>query len=259
MPLIRHTKVPPERRVWTWRGHHIPFLLQRSMRKTLSLRLDGRGVRVGVPLRTSDAQILRFLSEHGDWLLEKWAAIQANAESETPLEPVPGTLFPFQGAIFELQLARQQQASWGYRLNGQGVLTLPRHGDTRARWLSAIQSRALAWFQGRVSEYCFRLGVTVPQVRLTRARTRWGSCSLRSGIRLHWRLIHFSPYVADYVVAHEVAHLLHMNHGPDFWRVLEQLYPQAKSVQATLRSISRSLPVIDLRDAQGSLPGFDTI
>src|SRR5690554_2723692 len=79
--------------------------------------------------------------------------------------------------------------------------------------------------EARVVEYCRRLGCAPVPVRLTSARTRWGSCSARSGIRLHWRLIHVAPGLLDYVVAHEVAHLAEMNHSPRFWRIVEALYP----------------------------------
>jgi hypothetical protein len=81
-------------------------------------------------------------------------------------------------------------------------------------------------------------------VRLSSARTRWGSCSSRSGIRLHWRLIHLPPALIDYVVAHEVAHLLEMNHSPRFWAVVERLYPDWRAARADLRKAAAGLPVI---------------
>ncbi|HNB07544.1 MAG TPA: DUF45 domain-containing protein, partial [Thauera aminoaromatica] len=84
----------------------------------------------------------------------------------------------------------------------------------------------------------------VPPVSLSSAATRWGSCSTRSGIRLHWRLIHLEPALIDYVVAHEVAHLAEMNHSPRFWAVVERLYPDWRAARAALRSAAATLPVI---------------
>ena len=84
----------------------------------------------------------------------------------------------------------------------------------------------------------------MPAVRLSNARTRWGSCSSRSGIRLHWRLVHLSPALIDYVVAHEVAHLVEMNHSPRFWAVVERLYPDWREARAALRRAAATLPVI---------------
>jgi predicted metal-dependent hydrolase len=117
--------------------------------------------------------------------------------------------------------------------------------------MRALRRRALPWFAERVAEYCFRLGRPVPAVRLSSARTRWGSCSSASGIRLHWRLIHLAPPLIDYVVAHEVAHLVEMNHSPRFWAVVGELYPDWKAARSRLREAARVLPVIDAGTAGG--------
>ena len=114
----------------------------------------------------------------------------------------------------------------------------------------AIQAFALSHFEARVAEFAARLGVRPPPVRLTSARTRWGSCSARA-IRLHWRLIHLPAALVNYVVAHEVAHLQHMDHSPAFWAVVERLYPDARSARRQLREAGRSLP--ELIDADSAL------
>jgi predicted metal-dependent hydrolase len=82
-----------------------------------------------------------------------------------------------------------------------------------------------------------------------RQRTRWGSCSRISGIRLNWRLIHCPPAVVDYVVAHEVAHLVEMNHGPRFWAVVERLCPDHAAARAELRRHAAALPATFLPPA----------
>ncbi len=62
-------------------------------------------------------------------------------------------------------------------------------------------------------------------MRLSNARTQWGSCNQKGEIRLNWRLVQLPPRIADYVVAHEVAHLVELNHSPRFWALLEKLLP----------------------------------
>jgi predicted metal-dependent hydrolase len=112
----------------------------------------------------------------------------------------------------------------------------------------ALKLRALPWFRGRVEDYCQRLALAAPAVRLSSARTRWGSCSTTSGIRLHWRLIHLPAALIDYVAAHEVAHLVEMNHSPRFWNVVGRLYPDWRAARQALREAAPMLPVIDDRD-----------
>ena len=117
-------------------------------------------------------------------------------------------------------------------------------GDARQVLLRGLQRRGLELFSNRVEEFCLRLGRPAPAVGLTNARTRWGSCSSRSGIRLHWRLIHLPLGLIDYVVAHEVAHLVEMNHSPRFWSVVESLYPDHLAARQALRQAAVSLPHI---------------
>jgi len=77
----------------------------------------------------------------------------------------------------------------------------------------------------RVAHFASLVATSAPTVRLSSARTQWGSCNQNGEIRLHWRLIQLPPRIADYVVAHEVAHLVELNHSPRFWALLEALLP----------------------------------
>ena len=83
-----------------------------------------------------------------------------------------------------------------------------------------------------------------PPLYLSNARTRWGSCSRLSGIRLNWRLIHLPRHQIDYVVAHEAAHLLEMNHSARFWRVVEELMPDYDEAREALKHANRIIPAL---------------
>jgi predicted metal-dependent hydrolase len=91
-----------------------------------------------------------------------------------------------------------------------------------------VKREAKAVFEARTSAHCDRLGVAPPPIGLMDARTRWGSCTPAqrgrdASIRLSWRLALAPLAVADYVVAHECAHLLEANHGPRFWALVRNL------------------------------------
>lgn len=106
--------------------------------------------------------------------------------------------------------------------------------DTVHAWL---QSHAHAHYERRVGHYAARLGVSVKRLSLSAARTRWGSASADGSVRLHWKLIHFSPVIIDYVVAHELAHLREMNHSPSFWEVVKSLMPDFDVPREQLRHV----------------------
>jgi predicted metal-dependent hydrolase len=224
-------------------GREVAFSLRRSARRTLALQVGREGVRIAAPQRMPIAEIERFLRSHSAWLKAKLDALAA-APAEAALELADGARFPLLGAPCRLRLAACARTRWQPGADGIEELHLAVARDPHAALLRALKERALPWLAGRVEEYCHRLGVATPPVRLSSARTRWGSCSSRSGIRLHWRLIHLTPALADYVVAHEVAHLREMNHSPRFWAVVERLYPDWKAARARLRAAARELPVI---------------
>ena len=77
----------------------------------------------------------------------------------------------------------------------------------------------------RVQHFARRVTTSLPTVKLSNSRTQWGTCNHKGEIRLNWRLIQMPPRIADYVVAHEVAHLIELNHSRRFWALVESLLP----------------------------------
>ena len=90
-------------------------------------------------------------------------------------------------------------------------------------------------FEERCRHFAQQLGVRYTRLALSSAQTRWGSASADGSIRLNWRLIHFSMPTIDYVVAHELAHLRHMDHSPRFWDVVRSLVPDYEQRRQRLR------------------------
>ena len=225
-------------------GHEIHYVLRRSQRRTLALQIDDRGIKVAVPGKARVEEVERFISDHASWLLGKLAA-RAQRADRPLLELIDGAMIPLLDESFRLRLGGSgRRMQWQTGDDGVEELHLGCLADPSVAVVRALRQRALAWFGVRVAEYCGRLGVQVPPVRLSSARTRWGSCSAASGIRLHWRLVHMPPALVDYVVAHEVAHLVHMNHSPRFWAVVESLYPGWKEARLALRRAALALPDI---------------
>ncbi|CAI08594.1 M48 family metallopeptidase [Aromatoleum aromaticum] len=244
-PSARRPAATEERRVIQLAGQDVPYVLRRSVRRTFALQIDHRGVKVAVPRPAREADVERFITGHQDWLLGKLAARQARS-GPLPFEPVDGACLPILGENCRLRVSEPARSShWRQSPDGTEELVLGKTLDPRGATIRALRKRALPWFAERVAAYCLRLGRSTPPVRLSSARTRWGSCSSVSGIRLHWRLIHLPPELIDYVVAHEVAHLVEMNHSPRFWAVVAQLYPDWKTARTRLRAAGRTLPLIE--------------
>ena len=236
-------------------GTPVELVLRRSARRSFALQVDHRGARVAAPLRAPLGEVERFVYNHGRWLLDRLRA-RAALVPPAAFAIADGARLPLLGRPLVLRLAAGRTARWKSRPNGGEELLLPLASDASRALVRALRARALDWYRGRVEEYCHRLGVPPPALRLSSAATRWGSCSRRSGIRLHWRLIHLEPALIDYVVAHEVAHLIEMNHSARFWAVVEHLYPDWRAARAALRAAAATLPVIASAAAdRGQLDG----
>ena len=223
-------------------GQAVDYHLRRSRRRTIGLAIDQRGLRVGAPLQARLGDIEALIREHGQWVLDKLADWQSR--------PTPERLAVSEGVvIFALGEALTVTVTPGSRqrwlFSDQKLhLFVPPAVEARVVLEKALRDKARRVFAERLAQYALQFGVPAPPLRLSAARTRWGSCSSRSGIRLHWRLIHLPPALIDYVVAHEVAHLVEMNHSARFWAVVERLYPDWRSARAALRQASATLPVI---------------
>lgn len=224
-------------------GLRVAYTLRRSVRKTLGLRVDHRGLTVGVPLRVGLREAEAFIRSHAAWVVDKLRSRPAPSAPPS-FEVADGTALPFLGESWTLRIGRGNNRAHWHGLGTERVLELlPRSGgDARRLLLRELQQKGLDLFRNRVEEFCLRLARPVPPVTLSNARTRWGSCSSRSGIRLHWRLIHLPLPLIDYVVAHEVAHLVEMNHSPRFWSVVAALYPDHVAARKALREAATGLP-----------------
>lgn len=232
---LRHTLVVE--------GRQIELQLRRSARRSIALQVDERGVRVSAPLRTSLTLVEQFVHQHGRWLIDRLQA-RADRPQVGVFVPADGARLPFFGGMLTLRLRPVRSSRWSVGEDGE-ELVLPQGVRAAAALRRALQARALEWHRERVQALCACLGRPAPPVRLTSARTRWGSCSSRSGIRLHWRLLHLPPALIDYVVAHEVAHLVEMNHSPRFWAVVETLCPDWRAARRQLRVLGQTLPLIE--------------
>lgn len=217
----------------------VPYVLRRGRRRTIGLTIDHRGLRVGAPPRTTLGEIESMIRSHAAWVLEKldhWR-MQTPPDAQPVVDGMP---VPILGGAVTLRLvAGRPRAEWG---GSQLQLSVPSGWQPLPLLERALKARAQDLFLPRVADACARLGVARPAVALSSARTRWGSCSRLSGIRLNWRLIHFPLPVIDYVIAHEVAHLREMNHSPRFWVQVELLCPDYRVQRRHLRELAAGLP-----------------
>ena len=203
-----------------WRRH--------ATARRITLRVDARSglVVVTLPMRAGRAAGMALLARNADWVAARLAALP---------DPEPftdGGLVTIDGTPHEIRHA--PGARGGAWLEGEvlhvagSVEFLPRRvGDfLRREAKRRFAQQAIAKADGA--------GLTLRRVTVRDTRSRWGSCSSDGSLMFCWRLLMAPPHVQDYVVAHEVAHLKHMNHGPGFWALTDSLSPYRAEAVAWL-------------------------
>ncbi len=224
-----------EQRTLQLLDQHIPYTLKRSKRRTIGLRIDDRGLTVSVPLRASEKWLHNVLLEKAEWVVQKLNGWQSK---KAPLiEWRDRASISFRAETFVLQLVPKVRGTTP-RLQDD-VLLVPVGEEADA---ARIEKAVTAWYRIealRVFEECVEhfaplMHVSPSAIKLSSARTQWGSCTVRGVVRLNWQLVKMPLHLIDYVVVHELAHLVEMNHSAAFWRVVESACPDYQQCRKEL-------------------------
>jgi predicted metal-dependent hydrolase len=233
-------------------GRRVAFLLKRSRRRSIGFVVGQDGVAVTAPKWVTLRDIDAALKEKSGWILARLEEQRRRAAQQAAARIVwaDGAIVQYLGAPLRITLGSEPTLAVGeVRLEetpgfgGEAAPTrrlhvgLPRDAaperlrDVVQSWL---QREARRLFEARAAHFAERLGVRVTRLSLSSAQTRWGSASASGAIRLHWRLIQYPLATVDYVVAHELAHLREMNHGPRFWAVVGSVVPDYREARRRL-------------------------
>ena len=214
-----------------WVGSRaVPLAIRVHARaRHIGLAVDGRrgGVRLTLPTGTSVSTGLRFAARHEDWLA-------ARLDKLPPRMPfADGASVPVLGR--DHQIRHAPDARRGVWREDSCLFVSGRPEHLARRLTDYLKDEALREAGARATAVAARIDRRPTRISVREMKSRWGSCSADGSIRFAWRLILAPEDVFDYVVAHEVAHLVHMNHGPRFWKLVERLCPEAGEARRWLR------------------------
>ena len=246
---FRHPRARRELRL----GEHlVAYELRRARRRSIGFVVGVEGLSVAAPRWVVQSDIEAALREKAAWILRKLAEQHERGErlQAARVDWRDGAAIPFLGeaVVVVLDPHAGSAPSGALFKPDAGVLpgvprhalhlALPRHATAeqiRDAVQSWLQRQARRIFEERCAHFAQRLGVRLRRLSLSSAQTRWGSASADGSVRLNWRLVHFGMPTIDYVVAHELAHLRHMDHGPKFWDVVRSVVPDVEHARGTLK------------------------
>jgi len=222
----------------------LDYQLIKKSKKTLSLKISENGLVVSAPLFMSEKKINQLVISKIKWIKKKLELI----------EPQKNKLFIKNRASFDLLgkeikitlLDGNNKIEW---VDENNLKIFFKDQDDQKKlktffikWLKEI---ALDYFSQRAYEISKLYAIPSNSILLSNAKSRWGTCNSKTEVRINWRLIQADPYVVDYVICHEFAHLTHMNHSRNFWNLVEKLCPNYKIAENYLKNKGFNLYLID--------------
>ncbi|HSM40750.1 MAG TPA: SprT family zinc-dependent metalloprotease [Afifellaceae bacterium] len=211
--------------------HAVPVRRSKRARR-MTLKIDSRlgGPVLTLPRRFSVTEARRFLARHAGWLESRMDQLPA------PVPFVDGGIFPLRGEPVRI-LHRPGRGTVSVMADGpEPVVSVHGGAEHLARRLTDwLKDEARCDLTRSVERHAATLGVSPSAIRVRDTGTRWGSCSSRRTLSFSWRLVLAPPSVLDYLAAHEVAHLKHMNHGPKFWKLVALLDPDYREAEDWLK------------------------
>lgn len=226
-------------------GEQLHYQLERRQRRTVGLKITADGLIIHAPQRIALAQLETIIVHKADWIRKKLASISVNQMPAMQWQDSEQLLFL--GNAITLSVAHDLRSKAVNYMPGVLHIALPNHEDQTAvarKVLQWYKQQALLDFARRLQLFSTKLGVTLPKLLISSARTRWGSCNSKQEVRLNWRLLQAPPHLINYVICHELAHLKQMNHSAKFWAVVASIYPDYKMAEKELKNWSAKLHVM---------------
>ncbi|MBN9250699.1 MAG: hypothetical protein BGO03_14515 [Mesorhizobium sp. 61-13] len=241
--LTKPAPAPVEEREHVVAGRSLPLrIVENDRARRLTLRIDagGQGLRITVPPGLRRGEVEKFLHRHQGWLEQRLAKVPDRPQVR------PGIKLPVYGVPHMIvhEPGKRGTVSVGSDENGP---TLVIHGDRvhlPRRLTDYLKREAKREIEALVEKHTAKVGRKAKAVRFKDTSSRWGSCTSDGNLSFSWRIMMAPRPVINYLVAHEVAHLKEMNHGPKFWKLCEELCPDTERCKAWLKKNGSALQAI---------------
>lgn len=216
----------------------------RAKRLTLRIETGGKGIRVTIPPRLSARELEKFISQHHGWIETNISKLPA----QTILQP--GQFIPILGIDHLIIHQPEQRGTTSQSTDEAGMPVLIVHGrieHLKRRIADYLQQLARNEIHKLVLHHTATIGRSARKVSFKDTKSRWGSCTSAGDLSFSWRIIMAPPAIVNYLVAHETAHLIEMNHGPEFWKLCTKLCPDTSECRHWLKLNGSALHSIDLK------------
>jgi len=233
-------------------GNRIYYTLLKTKRKTIGIIIDRNGeVKVHAPFRASNKQIYEVVRKKADWIEKKVNEIKARNSNSVCRQFVNGEKILYLGKEYTLEIVEKDSGKPEVLVREDAVTVYISRGLPNEDRKQAIKEALIKWyrqnFSGIVKErlefYSLQLKAAPCKVVIKNQKTMWGSCSKKGNINLSWKLIMAPIEIIDYVIVHELCHLIVMNHSKDFWNHVVSVLPNCHESRKWLKANGHRLAI----------------
>ena len=211
------------------------YTVKRSKRKTLSIYIERDGsVSVLAPENNTDEEIETIVEQKSYKIFKHLAEREELNATRTYREIANGESFLYLGRNYRLQLVKDQDVPLKLK-DGHLYLLKSLKDEAQEVFKTFYREKALPRITSRVDYYKGHLGVKPGEIRIMELQNRWASCSRKGDLNFHWKCLMAPLTVLDYIIVHEMAHLIHENHSEAFWNVVDKILPDYRERKSWLK------------------------
>ena len=219
------------------------YKLTRASRISIALYIRDGFFEVRAPFYYSKKDIDEFVRSKEKWMAEKLAESKKRIVARESFSLTYGSEITYRGNLYTI--AEIQGGKSGF--HGTFFYIQPGLSPEQIKryCINFYKTRAETYLRKRACDYIERMAVLPADIKINNARARWGSCSAKKSVNFAWRLIMADDDAIDYIIVHELAHLIEYSHSARFWAVVESYIPDYKERQARLRALEHKLGTED--------------
>ena len=214
----------------------ISFNIKKSKRKTLSIYIERDGtVTVIAPENSTDKEIEEVIKKKEYQIYKSLAEWELTNSTKIEREFVNGQSYLYLGRNYRLEIVKEEQKKPLILKNGYFLLRKKDESKAKKIFIEFYKEKGLQKIVERVERYQKRINVNPKQIRIMELKNRWASCSEKGNLNFHWKCIMAPLDVLNYIVVHELAHLIHKNHIKAFWNEIDKMIPDYQKHMEWLR------------------------
>lgn len=232
----------------------IYYYCYKQIRKDVKISVDlVNGVEVYAPENLDDFKLTQLLQQKAPWISQKLQELHEVKTAVPPKEFVSGEKLPYLGRHYRLKVYKEAIPNPSFKFKqGRFIATVPR-AWSQDQIQEHLEQKLIHWYREhglkkikeRAKEYQSMLGVEPRSLQLRTQHKRWGTCTPNGDIYLNWRIVMAPIRVIDYIIVHELAHLIVPEHNDKFWRIVRTTLPNYKEAKEWLRVHGVELHCID--------------